>query len=250
MRPPRTNFVLISAPRSGTNYLLSLTGQHPHAHCFYELFHRKPDQRTEFFGERYDDREDGGAFVDRVFGWDYGESTHAVGFKLFYEHAHEGPARTVWSRLASRQEVKVIDLVRENHFETYVSLQVAMQTGRWTRHYRRPAGEIVRCPPFEVDANKFADYVERMREMRNTALGRVPDNPKITVTYAELARWPSVVMMRVYGFLGLRRRPWALRLKNHLVKQQRVPLAEQVTNFAALRARFAGGELSSYFESG
>ncbi|HYL97667.1 MAG TPA: hypothetical protein VEZ90_01845 [Blastocatellia bacterium] len=130
---PVTRFVIIAAPRTGSNLLCSLLNSHPDVLCHHELFN--PDavhyclDRPAFldFGSKEDrDREPLG-FLDRV--WENSLDNLAVGFKL-----NRGQNRLVYQTVLADRSVRKIVLVRLNRVKTCVSEQLAQQTGRWESH--------------------------------------------------------------------------------------------------------------------
>lgn len=127
--------LLVSSGRSGTNYFLSVYSQvFPNDIVVKEIFRREGDSFSlleKHLGLEKDDIMELVKF-DKVGLWNdligkaRVENTGAIA-KIFYQHALiDDP---IWSHI--KDETRVIHLIRRSQFDVYVSLQVALKSGKW-----------------------------------------------------------------------------------------------------------------------
>ena len=134
-------FIVLSLPRSGSNYLIHFLNSHPNITSYGEPF--QPNfllgnpSRTIFenplfftiyrhFRNRYPI-----FFLNHVIFKKYPSTISAVGFKIFYEHADSGKLQHVWSFLKEIPGLKIIHLIRQNILKSYISLLIALRTGEF-----------------------------------------------------------------------------------------------------------------------
>lgn len=151
-----TRFVILSAPRTGSNYLCSLLDSHPQILCHHELFNldgiryalsrRSDDFSLGSLAER--DRDPVG-FVHRV--WRRPEGARAVGFKLARRHPE-----FVFRDVIADPGVRKLLLRRRNRLKTHVSELVAQEELQWT-HYGRHPDELPRLQ-VTVDLDDFRAF--------------------------------------------------------------------------------------------
>src|SRR5262249_13206039 len=124
-------FVIIAAPRTGSNMLCSMLNSHPHILCHHELFnpegiHLALDHRNGEIavGSLQDRDRDPGGFLERI--WAHCCGAHAIGFKV-----NRGQSENVFRRLLTDPAIRKIVLIRRNRVETFLSETIAQDTGRW-----------------------------------------------------------------------------------------------------------------------
>jgi LPS sulfotransferase NodH len=257
----RTPFVILTSPRSGSNWLITLLNQHPQMRCSFEVLHNQPDQRTPMVApvarepipdrdRRYDDTQEGADFVRSLYALPYASSVRATGFKLFYDQAAGERARSAWSYLARNRGIHVIHLERDNLLAAFVSLQRALRTRVWL-HLAKDGS--VRTPePETVDPEAFRTYVEEFRAERAAALARLDaqrgdvDRRTLTLTYEQLRAGRRHHVSRILRFLGIRPWPWVWRMKDRTAQQAALPLARSIANHQELVRQFAGTDLERY----
>ena len=127
-----TRFVVLAAPRTGSNWLCTLLDSHPRVVCHREIFH--PDgihaaaslagAALELGGLVEQRDRDPAGLLARVWAADGGRD--AVGFKLNRESTPGG-----FAAVLDDPGVRKIVLRRDNRVRTCVSELVARQTGAW-----------------------------------------------------------------------------------------------------------------------
>jgi hypothetical protein len=237
-RPLR--FVILAAPRTGSNMLCTLLDSHPDVLCHHELFNPAGvftaldlrDGGLDLGGVEERDGDPLG-FLDRVWASHLGHAV--VGFKMTHRQNE-----AVFAAVLRDPGVRKIVLRRDNRVRTYVSRLVAEQTGRWEAY---DEAELVRPrPSVHVDPEAlrasvaeneayYAEIEEVLRETRQASLAviyeRLPDE-----------------RARLLEFLGLpepRRAAASLRVRS--VRQNAATLSELVSNAAELQAALAGTDL-------
>src|SRR5262245_13967965 len=123
---PKTRFVIVTYPRTGSNWLCGALNSHPSVLCHYEVLH--PEQiyyerayaepRPHVIPSVADRDADPRAFVDDLFARDFGHE--AVGVKLMHGHA---PLLT--GELLRDPSVRKIVFRRENRVRVFLSVKRA-----------------------------------------------------------------------------------------------------------------------------
>jgi hypothetical protein len=133
MQPPSADsrFVILNAPRVGSNFLCTVLNSHPAILCHHEIFNphvvgvARHLQNSAFHLGTLEERQDDPlGFLQRV--WRANEGRAAVGFKLcLWQH------EAAYEAVLPDRSVRKIVLKRRNRVKAFVSLLVARQTGEW-----------------------------------------------------------------------------------------------------------------------
>ncbi|HZS40477.1 MAG TPA: hypothetical protein VFF06_26780 [Polyangia bacterium] len=242
-----SRFVLLAHARSGSQLLLTALNQHPRVLAQSELLHhdeatRRRDHRAAD-GSWYLDGEDGAAFVRKILA--PRPDRDAIGFKLFYEAAQEGAARSAWQALAEDRELRVVHLERARRLESLVSLALAIASSEWMLH--RAEGRAPReREPIRLSPGRVQRYLDRLERDQRRALSLLAGRPRLDLEYTQLVeRYPETIAA-VFEFLGVSAHP----VEQLLVKQATRPLHEQLANFDELARHFAGTPYARHFSGG
>jgi LPS sulfotransferase NodH len=123
--------MIVSHPRSGSNFLRDALNSHPHAFEFGETFHGNPAVSIypeQLLGKGQLTFEDLDSLMDRIAA---DRQVEATGFTLFSQAKGHLLGYRDAATLASRPDMYVIFLARRNLLKAYVSLQRALLTGFW-----------------------------------------------------------------------------------------------------------------------
>ena len=150
-------FVILAAPRSGSNMLCTMLGSHPRILCHHELFNPKgvrlalPLRGSAFTLGSIDERErDPIAFLERA--WQANMGFSCVGFKLTHRQNE-----AVFRRMLEDRSVAKVVLGRRNRLKTYVSYRMSEALGEW-EVYR--GEELIRQRPrVRVEPRQFFERV-------------------------------------------------------------------------------------------
>jgi LPS sulfotransferase NodH len=250
----RERFVVLSHARSGSTLLIHALGQHPHVLACGELFNDEDTDRDEMPAGfqlhnpaspiRYQNNTSGHDFLHHIlYEAGYPATVAVVGWKLLYDQAlHPPAARTVWSFLQSRRDIRVIRLFRQNLLEAWVSLQTAKETGQWhvpvdsDRH-------VVAVPPVTVSIPEFEGYIHQMVGFLKDSDARFCGHSTIEVEYQrDLCSNFTGTMRRIQEFLGLECHASAPRLR----KLAHQTLRSSVSNYDDILLHFQRTPLLSY----
>jgi LPS sulfotransferase NodH len=126
-----TRFVILNAPRTGSNYLCTLLNSHPEILCHHEIFNphvvgvARHLQNSAFHIGTIEERErDPVEFLGRV--WRQNEGRRSTGFKLCWKQNE-----TIFYAVLADPRIRKIVLKRRNRIKSFVSLLLARQTGEW-----------------------------------------------------------------------------------------------------------------------
>jgi LPS sulfotransferase NodH len=241
----QTRFVILAAPRSGSNLLCTLLNSHPEILCHHELFnpagifyaldHR--DGSLDFGTIAGRDR-DPAAFLDRV--WTERLGHACVGFKMT-----RGQHEDVLGMVLHDPGVRKIILRRSNRLKTYVSAKIAEQTGQWEVYC--DADLVADKPRIAVDFDEFRRHAadnDRFHAEIERVLDRTGQEP-LRVGYERLFHQEE--QGRWLQFLGVSPRP--VRLTPASVKQNPADLRSIVSNYNELLIAARGTELEAELSS-
>jgi len=233
-----TRFVILAAPRTGSNLLCTLLNSHPEVLCHHELF----NPNGIFYALEYrdgsldlGDMETRGrepfAFLRRV--WEHPQGASCVGFKMT-----RGQDASVMRNLIEDSGVLKILLYRRNRLKTFISEQIARQTDRWEVYARDELAS--ETPRLHVDVESFmahcdlneSFYQEIVRALRS---GR---QPWMGTTYEDILNTPEHV--RLLKFLGVK--DWRVKLRQSSIKQSDTDLRTHIENFQELELALEGSE--------
>jgi len=234
--PSGTRFIILAAPRTGSNLLCTLLNSHPEVLCHHELFnpagifyaldHRDGSLQLGSMAER--DREPF-AFLQRV--WETMEGASCVGFKMT-----RGQNEAVMRGLIEDPGVLKIVLYRRNRLKTFVSELIARQTDQWEAY----AGDKLASdtPKLHVDAGALKEhsalnegFYEDIRRSLQTG-----HQPCIEMFYENIFSRSEHV--RMLEFLGVE--PNGTRLAHASIKQNDSDLRSLIENFQELESALEG----------
>lgn len=240
-----TRFVILAAPRTGSNWLCTMLDSHPDILCHHELFN--PDYillaqscrdgalapGTLDLGTIDERDRDPLAVVARV--WAHPLGRRVVGFKL-----NRGQDERVFDAVLDDPAIRKIVLRRRNRVKSYVSELVARQTGEWESYPYSPSTS--EKPRVEVHADELRAHIAANDAYYEGLYTRMPprgDRP-LELTYETLGE--AREQQRVVEFLGVRPLPGGLRALTR--KQNSRDLRDVISNFDQLAEELAGTGLA------
>ncbi len=231
-------FVILAAPRTGSNMLCTLLNSHPAILCHHELFnprgifvaldHRDHPPELASLAER--DR-DPLRFLERV--WQVPLGASHIGFKMT-----RGQADPVIRHVLRDSNVSKIILRRANRLKTFVSQLVAEHTDQWEAYRDGPpvspsARVRIEVPALQAHAKLNAVFYQDVRDALES--GR---QPYMELLYEDLDCRPEHT--RTLEFLGLT--PPHPQLSAASMKQSGRHLRTMITNFDELEVALRGTE--------
>jgi LPS sulfotransferase NodH len=235
---PVTRFIILAAPRTGSNLLCTLLNSHPEVLCHHELFnpggiYYALDYRdgTLDLGSLEARERDPFGFLRSV--WMHTQGAGCVGFKIT-----RGQNDAVMEALLGDPGVLKILLYRRNRLKTYVSEQLAIQTDRW-EVYRRD--ELVTdTPRLRIDVGAFRAHCVLnegfYRHIRHTL--RSGRQRWIETVYENLLTGSEHVRLLEFLDAGTT----GARLSQSSIKQNDTDLRTHIDNFQELELALAGSE--------
>jgi LPS sulfotransferase NodH len=283
-KPGHERFVILSFPRAGTNYLMSLIVHHPHVIEFGELF-------TES-NLSYEILQDPVAYLKEKIYKAYPPEITFVGFKMFYQHATVNSAfinliKTdkdlheklkehvrkfelrfnrfdyadlrkkldgVWNYLKDDSELKIIHLKRRNKLKMFSSLKRAYVLNEWAKlddNARQNQNSVF------LDPDRCYEFFNMASDKERHFDAFFRNNKMIDVTYEQLCKNTIVTIEKIYDFLGIthqgsrsffRKQEVTMIPKSIFQKQNRMTLSESITNYWELKDRFKNTKWIEYFE--
>lgn len=246
-------FVILAAPRTGSNWLCTLLDSHPQVLCHHEIFnpggiHVALSRRGALdLGTVVERDRDPGRVLRRV--WEHPFGCRAVGLKVTRETS---PA--AFAALFAERGVKAIVLSRRNRLKTFVSERIAAVTGQWESHGLEShkseshpgaaSGASRDSGPMRiaVDRDELLAHVER-NERFYAWLRRMIEQSgweSLETAYEDLPSEEE--RRRTLAFLEVDPRR---SLHGSTVKQGSHDLSRQISNFDLLAAALRGSELEA-----
>lgn len=234
-------FVVLAAPRTGSNWVCSMLNSHPEILCHHEIFnpegihyaldHRNGDLN---FGDMEDRERTPLLFLTRLWRQTFG--CRAVGFKL-----NRRQNQAVFQSVLNDSEVRKIVLSRRNRIKTFVSEMLAEQTGEWESYETSCTGGAKGKVNVELKA-LFAhialnrDYYAQIQDSLH-ATGQT----FLHVVYEDLKFEEEWMKMLKFLEVSSGSQPLIPGTK----KQHSTDLRDLISNFTELEAALAGSELGA-----
>jgi len=229
--------VILSAPRTGSNWLCTLLDSHPDVLCHHEIFNpeaihpslRYRDGRLDLGSVDERDR-DPLSVLQRVWQADFGH--RVVGFKLC-----KGQNPKVFDAVLADRKVKKILIERRNRVKTFVSEEVAERTGEWESYPGLELGQ--QRVRIEVDPDRLLRHVEVNRRYYQGLRAALEESGQRWLELSYEALSTHAERRRALDFLGVPDQALSAATR----KQNPRDLSEVVANFGALRSALRGSEL-------
>jgi LPS sulfotransferase NodH len=239
-----TCFVILAAPRTGSNWLCSLLNSHPGILCHHEVF----NPNGIFYAlDCRDGALDLGTieernrrpleFLNRI--WQNPRGSDCVGFKMT-----RGQDERVLQAVLSDRSVRKIVLRRRNVLRTYVSEKIAEQTGRWEVY---DSSELKKKPSrVRIEIEDLRDHMR----VNDAFYDRLEQNLCLSgqtflgVCYEQL--FAIDAHSRLLKFLDVS--PSNLAAKS--VRQNPGDLTQLISNYHELESTLAGSEIQALLEDG
>jgi LPS sulfotransferase NodH len=241
-----TRFVILAAPRTGSNMLCTLLGSHPQILCHHEIFNPTGIfyalglRDTSFsLGTSEDRARDPLEFLARI--WKAPMDHICVGFKMTHRQNE-----IVFDTVLNDPLVKKIVLRRKNRLKTYVSWLVAQQTGQWevyretdlARHRRKVPVDEAALRQHITENEQYWAHIECVLQTTR--------QDWVSVVYEKLLE-QSDECERILQFLGV---PTGLcRLEPKSIRQNPPDLRELICNFDDLDRAWRGTPLHAELHS-
>lgn len=247
-KPIYTKFIILGKARTGSNYLRGLLNSQREIVAFGEMFRHRNSIGWDFAHlpqSRYMQslfQNNPTKFLEtRVFS-NFPKHICAIGFKIFYYHAHSGATEPIWSYLKEHKEIRVIHIKRKNILRTLLSNKRATLTQAWVRQGAKAAGlgepiflgheecltEFIRTSDWERQYDTFFEHHEKM-----------------DVIYERLSLDYGSEMKRIQDFLGVTHKAVTPRT----AKQSSSSLSDSIVNYFELKESFIGTPWEELFDA-
>jgi LPS sulfotransferase NodH len=238
-------FIVLGRSRVGSNLLRGLLNAHSQVTTFGEIFRDENCldwDHTGYFQSqamRSLVQRDPVKFLDAKVLGRYPRFIRAVGFKLFYYHARDGAAASVWPYLQQRRDLKIIHLKRKNLLQTHLSRKRAGLTDRWVNTSGGKDGPVVVRLDYE---ECLSDFVQT-RAWEEESSRYFDGHSKLDVEYERIAGDYQGEAQAIQEFLGVPPQP----VSPSTFQQTRQPLSSVIANYAELKQRFSGSVWEEFF---
>jgi LPS sulfotransferase NodH len=240
-------FVIVSRGRSGTNLLRSLMNSHSRIVVFGEIFRRHGKIGWNMPGYHPTHSQlsiinhNPVQFIEKHLFRKFPIKISAVGFKLFYYHAHNDEWASLWPYIINNKDIYIIHFRRENILANQLSLEIAFRTNQWENKSADTASDQIKIA---LEYQSCLNHFMKTREFERQTEIAFKEHSKINVTYEELCDNREKVMKQIYDFLSLEYEP----VKTNLRKQNTSKLSDKISNYYELKRKFANSPWAEFFE--
>ena len=244
---PIKKFVIIAAPRTGSNYLCSILNTHSDILCHHELFHAdkiyyarnlnkdKIDLGTIAQRDRSPKR-----FIQKI--WQQEFNSSAIGFKLL-----SGQNPKAFNLVIKDKSIKKVLLSRQDLLRTYASLLIAKKTDVWS--VEKSTSKSNSQVSVEVDINSFHNYIEKTHTYYQELRTKLKSSKQsfLDITYEDLVGCDrDRVRTEILEFIEVDALINSLQ-ETHK-KQNSNKLQKLISNFTEIESQLKGTELESYLD--
>ena len=236
-----TRFVILAAPRTGSNLLCTLLNSHPEILCHHELFNPQGIFTAQGFqGPAIQQASlaarDEAPLEFLNLAWSLDQGNRSVGFKWT-----RGQNERVLNHVLDTQEIQKIVLRRRNRVKTYVSDLIARKTNQWEVY--NPRELAFPRPQVAVDAKALRQHVEQNQQFYSRLENTLKQTRQeyLELTYELLLT--AGEQSRVLDFLHPTR--CRVPLTPSSVKQNPMDLRQSIANYDELLTQLSGCELAA-----
>lgn len=238
-------FFILSMPRSGSNYLAYLLGDHPEIISVGEIYNRnriwghpsKPEISKSRYLKILRDLFPVWFLKTLIYG-KHPSNIKAVGFRFFYSQAEIFPQ--VANYLFSRKDIKIIHLKRENLLRALVSLRIAEKTGFWVSLKPR----LYKPLRIYLRYRECLKYFEENSVIISRYDAMLCKQNSIDINYEELCKSTDTIIPKILSFLGVSDK----KLNCLILKQNPYSLKKVIKNYDVLKGKFSNTVWNKYFE--
>ena len=240
-RTIKTRFVILAAPRSGSNMLCTMLDSHGSILCHHEIFNPKGIRLalrlrdTDFtLGTVAQREQDPQEFLQRV--WTNRLGYPCVGFKLTHRQNE-----LLFRHLLTDPTVAKVVLRRQNRLKTYVSHQISEALAEWEVY--RPQDLARDRPMVRVEPERFLERVAFDEAYYNEIRGAVEKGGHAWIDVVYESLFSVDQQNAILEFLGLG--PSSTGLEIRSVKQNSSDLRDLVENYEELLRFFKGTQFEA-----
>lgn len=240
---PYTKFIILSMPRTGSNYLSYFLNDHPGIVSAGEIFDEKTiwgqpgktainhNRILKYYRNHFPTH-----FLDTVMFHTYTSSIQAVGFRFFYSQVTKFP--NILPHLQAPIPCRIIHLKRKNLLQNLISFKLAVHTQVWSSlSGTQPPVKI------RIEYKECLHHFQKTTAMWNYYDKFSVDFPFLSVYYEDLTENPQRILRRIQKFLSVDKRI----LTCPLTKQNNRDVKSVVINYSELRKKFLGSQWEIFF---
>lgn len=236
-----SRFIILTAPRSGTNMLRSGLLQHKQIVVYPEIF-------NEIIGayHPYNLQEPASSILSNYVFHPFHAEIKAVGFPLSIEQANQNRGanwQPAWQLLQSDNSLKIIQVRRRNPLKRYISWLRASSTQQWTVYENNQRRENL--PKLNVPPAAARQWLERSFKKRQLVDRAFENHPQIDIWYEDLCADTAGQLKKALTFLDL---PEQKDLAPTTTKQGEDDLRKMIGNYDELKADLENTPWHPYFD--
>ncbi|WP_286761122.1 Stf0 family sulfotransferase [Salegentibacter sp. UBA1130] len=214
-------FVIIAAPRTGSNWLVSLLNSHPEITCEGEKYKNIKGQSTLKIWNKIFSRRS--------------KRNKYVGFKLLYNQPPDHQDKSIWEIIKNDQDIFIIHLKRNNLLASYVSLQIGYKTGIWKENEgTKTLEEKKHTKVINIDPEDCESYFSLVTDYWKEVSESYEEHPYIEIFYEDLVKDKQGTINEVFNAMHLD----AHNVSSDMEKQNKESLEDLIEYYEELKRYF------------
>ncbi len=252
----KTNkFVIVTAPRTGSNFLIGRLNVNPAILCHYEIFHDKQiylgfkDKGIEFSSDfsNMDVRDRNHIkFLSRIISYNPASAKY-IGFKIFIKPMH---SKIALKHVLKNRNIKKILLKRKNLMRSYVSLLIAQKTNLWSSKMIKQVRTGNEEPnSVNVDFQEFLKYSNELTDLFKNVEETIikTDQKFLTIYYEDLIKDQNLNLNAVSDFFLIPHFDYTAK-ESKFKRQNLRNLSQMISNYEEFTLKVKGTKFERFLQ--
>lgn len=239
-------FIILGSSRTGSNFLQSLLNSHNNVVCHGELLHFRPEKAiytkdNHFPFSKFETKKNKEIvkFLNSIYSYGYTPDTKAVGFRVHYPQFGDYGAELKYY-FNYMPGLKIIHLYRKNLLNSYLSLQLALKTNKWSLNKN---DKNIIYDPITLDYKSLVKYFKNIENRFQSMNTFFKNKELVKVSYEELLDSRDRKLVEILQFLNLPKK----KLSSHFKKQLIQKPSDVILNYHTLKRKFRESNWEQFF---
>lgn len=263
-----SRFIILTYPRTGSNYLIFKLQFTKKIVCYNELFYSKnkivtsyPDLKFKSWVLKYRNQFSN-SFLNEIFK-SYDDEIKAVGFKLTYFQNETFSNKNLIKTLGEKYKTSFIHLKRKNLLKCYVSTKLLEKNNivyavnsTYLNEFKKNTNRIILSselenysPQVTVDISEFVKYIEEIRNYESKYNQMIASFSSMDLYYEDLVQRTDMEINRIGQLLQIP----SLTIENKeefpIKKLNKKPIREIISNYSEVEDFLFKNNLDEYLQS-
>ena len=222
----KSNFVIVTHPRSGFHMLSTMLGSHPKIENGGEKFNllNQPECNSEF----------------RIYANPPNHNAKIRGFKLPYRF-RKMEINDIWEKVKLNKQLKILHWHRSNLLRAYVSWEIANKSKTWLGTKAQPFLSEKRIT---IELKSCLNWINMTHRLQKISEFEFRDHTSFTASYENFLAHNNK-MKEILQFLEV---DTTVELSTNFIKQNPEPLIQLIVNYDEFESSFKKTKWSIFLE--